>query len=76
MGHSNIRHNNITMNTDPYKKALNEALYFKDMNIKWMNRDSRYNSSKPTIWLQLLGLFETLEIIQVSQNYIINNHDQ
>lgn len=55
--------------TDPYKEALEEALYFKDMNIKWMNRDSRYDSAKPIIWLQLLGLLETLEVIQASRKH-------
>ncbi|KKM65140.1 hypothetical protein LCGC14_1494120 [marine sediment metagenome] len=59
----NMGHNNNTMNTNPYKEAHKEALYFKDTNIKFINRNHYYDPMKPTLWLQLLGLFETLEII-------------
>lgn len=55
---------------DLYEDMLKEALYLKPMNIAWLKRDQRYDPAKPTIWLQLLGLFETYHIIQ---KYRINN---
>ena len=59
-----VGRNNIIMNADPYKKALNEALYFKDTNIKFINRGRLYDPIKPALWLQILGLLETLEIVR------------
>lgn len=64
-----VGYNNITMNTDPYKEALEEALFFKNTNIFYMNSGRRYDPIKPTIWLQLLGLLETLEIIQAPRKH-------
>lgn len=54
---------------DPYKEDLKEALYFMDINIEWLKRDSRYDPAKPTIWLQTVGLLETLHIVvRTAQN--------
>jgi len=59
-----------------YKEALEDALYFKDTNIDWLNRDSRYDPAKPTIWLETVGLLETLHIIRTAQKYIMNNESK
>ena len=58
-----VGYSNNTMNTDPYKEILKESLDYKDENIRWLKSGAPYEPSRPAIWLQLLGLFETLEII-------------
>jgi len=60
--------------TDPYKELLKSSIELKDVNINWLNRnDHRYDPPKPMIWLEVLGLFETLHIKQVSLDCLIRS---
>jgi len=49
--------------TDLYKEALRRALYSKSANICYLNYDHTYDRIKPRAWLEILGLLETLDIV-------------
>ncbi len=60
--------------TDPYKELLEDSIELKDANVTWLNcDDSRYDPPKPLIWLQVLGLLETLHVKRVSLDYLIRS---